>query len=228
MPREEWAQPRGRKSIRRRCGSGDRGAAVLRPDQAMRGRVVRAPNSILARRRGGRRAPCTRGRTFQAKKKKPWRTKRTASGFETIRVDGGATERAHRCRPGGGAQPCALQRGLRRCRSPGRAVIAPIANQTTMRRRLCRPWSPRKEEDKLGGRRATRPARCLRPNTQPPNPTPPPAERPSLTPIERKEFNITDLERWMREADQAMRRATAVLDQLADPARSVPARSDRA
>src|SRR5450432_1693204 len=26
-------QPRGRKSIRRRCVSGDRGAAVLRPDQ---------------------------------------------------------------------------------------------------------------------------------------------------------------------------------------------------
>ena len=35
LPREEWAKPRGRKSIRRRCGSGDRGAAVLRPDQAI-------------------------------------------------------------------------------------------------------------------------------------------------------------------------------------------------
>jgi hypothetical protein len=34
LPREEWADPRGRKSHRRRCGSGDRGAAGLRPDQA--------------------------------------------------------------------------------------------------------------------------------------------------------------------------------------------------
>jgi hypothetical protein len=32
--REEWPKARGRKSRRRRCGSGDRGAAVLRPDQA--------------------------------------------------------------------------------------------------------------------------------------------------------------------------------------------------
>src|SRR3990167_117660 len=34
LPREEWAKPRGRKSLRRRCGSGDRGTAVLRLDQA--------------------------------------------------------------------------------------------------------------------------------------------------------------------------------------------------
>ncbi len=34
LPREEWAKPRGRKSLRRRCGSGDRGAAILRLDQA--------------------------------------------------------------------------------------------------------------------------------------------------------------------------------------------------
>src|SRR5580704_350407 len=38
LPREEWAKPRGRKSHRRRCGSGDRGAAVLWPDQPGRGR----------------------------------------------------------------------------------------------------------------------------------------------------------------------------------------------
>jgi transcriptional regulator with XRE-family HTH domain len=31
---KEWAKPRGRKSHRRRCGSGDRGVAGLRPDQA--------------------------------------------------------------------------------------------------------------------------------------------------------------------------------------------------
>src|SRR6516225_316970 len=45
LSREEWAKPRGRKSHRRRCGSGGRGAAVLWPDQAIRGRVasVRQP-----------------------------------------------------------------------------------------------------------------------------------------------------------------------------------------
>src|ERR1700735_3998945 len=46
----------------------------------LRGRVVRASNSILGRRRGGRRVPPARGRAFQAKKWKPWRTERTASG----------------------------------------------------------------------------------------------------------------------------------------------------
>jgi len=35
LPREEWAQPRGRKSRQRRCGSDDRGEAGLRPDQAI-------------------------------------------------------------------------------------------------------------------------------------------------------------------------------------------------
>jgi hypothetical protein len=35
LPREEWAQPRGRKSHQRRCGSDDRGEAGLRPDQAI-------------------------------------------------------------------------------------------------------------------------------------------------------------------------------------------------
>src|SRR5216683_1833912 len=34
LPREEWAKPRGRKSRRSHCGSGDRGEAGLRPDLA--------------------------------------------------------------------------------------------------------------------------------------------------------------------------------------------------
>src|SRR6516162_1571589 len=40
--REEWAKPRGRKSTRRRCVRGDRGAAALRLDHAIRGLVARA------------------------------------------------------------------------------------------------------------------------------------------------------------------------------------------
>jgi len=35
LAREEWAKPRGRKSLRQRCGSDDRGAAGLRPDRAI-------------------------------------------------------------------------------------------------------------------------------------------------------------------------------------------------
>src|ERR1700722_9603846 len=40
-----------------------------------RGRVVRMPNSILGKRRGGRRMRCTRGAAFQAKKRNPWHQK---------------------------------------------------------------------------------------------------------------------------------------------------------
>lgn len=49
------------------------------------------------------------------------------------------------------------------------------------------------------------------------------AYRPALSPIEQKEFDFTDLDRWMREADLAIRRAKAVLDQLtAAPAPAGP------
>ena len=74
MPREEWAKPRGRKSHRRRCGRGDRGADVLWPDQAIRGPVARVGPTALRRRRGGNRVTRTRGRPHGAKEKKPLRT----------------------------------------------------------------------------------------------------------------------------------------------------------
>jgi hypothetical protein len=49
------------------------------------------------------------------------------------------------------------------------------------------------------------------------------ADRPALSPIEQKEFDFIDLDRWMREADLAIRRTKAVLDQLtAAPARAEP------
>jgi hypothetical protein len=47
-----------------------------------------------------------------------------------------------------------------------------------------------------------------------------------LTPLERREFDFSDLDRWMREADQAIRRTKAVLDRLA--AQSFPSASDDA
>jgi hypothetical protein len=74
LPREEWAKPRGRKSHRRRCGTGDRGADVLWPDQAIRGPVARVGPTALSRRRGGNRVTRTRGRPRGAKEKKPLRT----------------------------------------------------------------------------------------------------------------------------------------------------------
>jgi hypothetical protein len=43
------------------------------------------------------------------------------------------------------------------------------------------------------------------------------ADRTPLSPIERREFDFTDLDNWMRQADQAIRRAKVVLDQLAAP-----------
>ncbi len=52
------------------------------------------------------------------------------------------------------------------------------------------------------------------------------ADRPALSPLERQDFDFTDLDRWMREADQAIRRAKVVLDQFAVPARPAPAEPD--
>jgi hypothetical protein len=56
--------------------------------------------------------------------------------------------------------------------------------------------------------------------------TPPLTERLVLTPLERREFDFSDLDRWMREADQQIRRTKAVLDQMAAAARVVEAGSD--
>ena len=64
-------KPRGRKSHQRRCGSDDRGAAGLRPDQAIKeATCVRVLNRNLGRRRGESRLSCTRGRNGSAQKEK--------------------------------------------------------------------------------------------------------------------------------------------------------------
>jgi hypothetical protein len=44
---------------------------------------------------------------------------------------------------------------------------------------------------------------------------PSPADRLALSPLERQEFDFTDIDDWMRQADQAIRRTEAVLDQFA-------------
>ncbi|MBO0739738.1 MAG: hypothetical protein J2P48_24895, partial [Alphaproteobacteria bacterium] len=47
------------------------------------------------------------------------------------------------------------------------------------------------------------------------NPAPPPANSLTLTPLERQEFDFADLDKLMRQTDQAISRAIAVLDQFA-------------
>ena len=64
-------------------------------------------------------------------------------------------------------------------------------------------------------------------NAEPPD-TPPPVPEPlRLTPLERKEFEFSDLDDWMREADQVIRRSQAILDGLAQDRPGAP-RSDAA
>jgi len=43
-----------------------------------------------------------------------------------------------------------------------------------------------------------------------------------LSPLERKEFEYSDLDDWMGEADQVIRRSQLLLDQLAPAARPPP------
>jgi len=58
--------------------------------------------------------------------------------------------------------------------------------------------------------------------------TPPPVREPlRLTPLERTEFEFSDLDDWMREADQVIRRSQAILDRLAQDRPAAP-RSDAA
>ena len=52
-----------------------------------------------------------------------------------------------------------------------------------------------------------------------PDSTLPLPDRPALSPLERKEFDFTDIDDWMRQADQAILRTKAVLDQLATAGR---------
>jgi hypothetical protein len=55
-----------------------------------------------------------------------------------------------------------------------------------------------------------------------PDSTLPLPDRPALSPLERKEFDFTDIDDWMRQADQAILRTKAVLDQFATAGRPAP------
>src|ERR1700677_1583350 len=68
---------RGRKSPRRRCGLGDRGAAGLRPDRAKERTRGPCSDSILKRRHDELGAGEARGRKDQKRRRKPRRRKGT-------------------------------------------------------------------------------------------------------------------------------------------------------
>src|SRR5713101_6564478 len=53
LAREEWAQPRGRKSRRRHCGKAIEALPSCGPITPSRGRAGRAPDSLSGRRHGG-------------------------------------------------------------------------------------------------------------------------------------------------------------------------------
>jgi hypothetical protein len=54
------------------------------------------------------------------------------------------------------------------------------------------------------------------------------ADRQSLSPLERKEFDFTDIDRWMQQADEAIHRTKAVLDRIALSVPVGPRQSDGA
>jgi hypothetical protein len=80
LPREEWALAQGKKvdpaAVASQAIEAQPSFGQIKP---WRGRVVRTPNSILAKRSGGHRTSCPRGPVFQPKKRKPWRSEGTTS-----------------------------------------------------------------------------------------------------------------------------------------------------
>ena len=94
--------------------------------------------------------------------------------------------------------------------------LAPLREETAPPRRALR----RRGRGTLGPMRGADDADA-------PDIAPPAAEPLRLTPLERREFEFSDLDDWMREADQLIRRSQAVLDGLAHERRATP-RSDAA
>lgn len=95
--------------------------------------------------------------------------------------------------------------------------LAPLREEAAPPRRALR----RSGRGEMGGP-ARAAADAVAPDTAPPVPEPL-----RLTPLERGEFEFNDLDDWLREADQLIRRSQAVLDRLAQERRT-PLRSDAA
>ena len=116
LPREEWAKPRGRKSNRRRCGSGDRGAAVLWPDQPRKrpwvARRTASSGEVVANLKG----PA----------QEDWHTGRTDGGHsvEKRRHHPSSTDRRQRPSPAS----CRLARG-KASRSGHSGIRSPVASR---------------------------------------------------------------------------------------------------
>ena len=130
--------------MRSRCVQGDRGAAVLRPDQAIREASVVAlcRTAFPNRRFGGYRTARTRRPTFHAKEKKRWRAERRPriAGFRT-------TALASRIMSfgGDGGRRCSIEMLRRAAPSRSRSTIrhaldAPLREMTKrVFTRLCSP-----------------------------------------------------------------------------------------
>jgi hypothetical protein len=105
-----------------------------------RGPMVRAPSSILGRRRGQFRATCTRGAACSAKEKKPWRTERT--GSRVRKPPGGSAALAQTSISAEEQQGVAMSAteggGLP---APLADLLSPNANRSTMARWITRLWS---------------------------------------------------------------------------------------
>lgn len=86
--------------------------------------------------------------------------------------------------------------------------------------------APPRRALRRSGRRETGPARAAD-DAVAPDTTPRVREPLRLTPLERAEFEFSDLDDWMREADQVIRRSQAILDRLAQDRPGAP-RSDAA
>ena len=119
LPREEWANrgphgagPVGWKAQGKKVDPSAVASQAIEAQPSFgqikpwRGRVVRTPNSILGRRRGGHRTSCTRAPVFQANEKEtPGFRKDTVTTWQSVRDGAAAADGTCLCRPRCARQP---------------------------------------------------------------------------------------------------------------------------
>src|SRR5579863_7052370 len=134
-------KPRGRKSRRRCCGSGDRGAAVLRLDQAKE-RPCGPRAEQHPREKTWRTLKALHKRSsFPGEEKEALAYRKDAVTIGSIRTGSGATRGTWFCLTGGAGRPIQARQGAPHARQADDPVIAPISNPSTMRCCLTPLWS---------------------------------------------------------------------------------------
>src|SRR5271170_2983843 len=134
-------KPRGRKSHRRRCGSGDRGAAVLRPDQAKERPCGQRAEQHPREKTWRTLKPLHKRSVFPGEEKEALAYRKDAVPIGSIQTGGGATRRTSLCLTGGRADLSKRGKGRLMPRQADDPVIAPISNRSTMRCCLTPLWS---------------------------------------------------------------------------------------